>query len=179
MKSLPFQLSAALSLLLCSCGSTYTAGNPDSMADEINRRAHKRTVGVFIDSMDFWHANEQAAVDLRIGRDSASWVDSETLELVTIRRDRLAGVRFTDHLQGIFDGLLVGAATGGAVGLVVGIGAAGQPDKSGYAAAAPVVVPLFMGLVCALPGGIFGGIVGSSDDYELPRPARDSTWTHR
>jgi hypothetical protein len=167
--------SAALAALLCACSSTYLASETPGLVDVVNARVRDRKATVLLDSIDYYRDQPTyVALNLRIGRDSVSWIDAETLQPVTVPRSRLAEVSFTDHGKGASYGLLTGIGIGIGVGLAA---AADGGDKffGGDAGSLGAVVGIGVGLPAALIGAIIGGASGVEDRYEMLPPPHDST----
>lgn len=146
----------------CSSSKTVTTDDPSTgqRLSEINARAASKPARITLrDGTDL------KVRALRIDPDSASWLDSETHDVVSVATHEITDVAFTDHGQGAVKGLLFGALSTGLVLGGLGLASGDDPPCSRgtwfcfrYTAEEKASM---LGVAGAATGGLVGLITGA------------------
>jgi hypothetical protein len=109
-------------------------------------------------------------VDLRVGGDSLSWLDAESLARWSVPSQLVSSLTFASSGQGAFEGLGLGALIGGGVGIVAAAIIVGREE--GPSAEAGLAY-LYLGgggiALGAVTGLVVGAFLGAEQQYEIAR----------
>ena len=168
--------------------------NPSSATelDDLNRRLHGREASIeLVSDVTYREGTKLRAERVRV------WADSTSLLLLPERGDVLAlaklglskysseseialrtsevdRVSTRSWLRGAFDGALIGLMIGGTGGAIWGAATGESPSLGPPSASEGAVFNgLLFGFVGLAAGAVFGGIMGSTDVYDLVEQPRD------
>jgi hypothetical protein len=159
-----------LALVAWGCSSsnlvTPTGGEKSLSYADLNMNLAGENVSVF-----FIDGRQAKGAGLRLDVDSASWIDTETGNIVKVPTSTIDKVETKNRTAGGLLGLGAGIAAGGGIGLIVGEGAAQRPGDVGIGL--EVVAFTAGGAVLGgLAGTLVGASIGTTNSYEV---AYDST----
>ncbi len=159
-------------MLMAGCATTYTVGSKESGAnydsDESNRRIERREGTVVFNS-----GKVETAKQIIASKDSVSWLEVRTDKKSGASMGQLSRIVVKDHLLGGLEGLGLGLAGGGGLGMIVGSVLIKEGNTgSGSGAAIGLILGGIAGLVVGFPTGL---IIGHSDVYEYPPPEQSDS----
>lgn len=147
----------------CSSSNFVTSSDLTSPNPEINRRLEGKEIRItLLDN------HETEGSDLRVGADSARWVDLKSHDTVAVPTDSLKTVVRTNRLLGGLEGLGLGIAIGLPVGFVAGLVAFGGGSQGDLSGLAGVVMMGGGAAAGALGGTIIGLSTGHDEVYAFP-----------